>query len=312
MKVREAIVIWRTPSPLGIFPGPPVRRSSRRNRECLAQHLVAAIGDVELAQLDAQHVWAVQTYCLDRRLSVSTTNAVTHSVLRALLRDLRVPAEVRLRIAEARRLRPSKVERARHFDHEQRDRAIVAFEGTWAHAIVAFGFLTGCRIGEIAGLQWDDVDLRRRVVRISRQRVGREIGECKTAGSHRVLRISERLAAILATITTREPDGFVFRGRHGGPFDVHTFRAQLWYPTLRRARLPRLPVHGMRHSWATIALTAGMPLAQVAAHLGDTEDVVRDTYSHVLPQFDPDLALGGPPPVQEIVAGRPRLRLVKG
>jgi integrase len=318
VNIRDAIVRWITPDERGIYLGPPVRPSSRANRECLAQHLARALGDIDVESLDAQHVWALQQDCLARGLAVATTNAVSHGVLRAMLRDLQISADVRVRIGAAKQVRKTRTERVLHFDADQRDAAIAALEGSWGQPIGAFGFFTGCRIGEIAGLQWGDIHEERRIVRIDRQRVGSAVYDCKTAASHRVLRYGERLAAVLAALERGAPGDFVFRGRHGRPFDVHTFRAQVWYPRLAAAGLPKLAVHGMRHSWATIALTAGMPLAQVAAHLGDSERIVRDTYAHVTATFDPDVALGGGAgtrPTRTTIRGdrdgRPLLRVVR-
>lgn len=323
MLVRDAIVAWVTPDQHGHFIGPPVRPRSRAGRECLAKHLRDAIGDVDVNELGAGHVWHVQQHCQSLGLSNATCNHVTHSVLRALLRDLEsvglVDASVFSRLRRAKPLRKVKPERLMAYDAEQRDRAIEAFRGHWAFAIVAFLFLTGCRVGEAAGLQWRDVG--KRTISIMRGRTGREITDCKTDHSQRVIGCPDALLAVLAALPRRGDEDFVFLGRHGKlPVDVHTLRARAWVPVLARAGLPPLPIHGARHTWATIALTSGIPIAQVAAHLGNTEREVAKTYSHVLPRFDPNAAIGRPitagppltpPSVLAITGERPRLYRVK-
>jgi hypothetical protein len=69
------------------------------------------------------------------------------------------------------------------------------------------------------------------------------------------------------------------------------------------AGLPRLTPHGLRHSFATAALSARVPVEVVAARLGDTPRVIQETYAHVLPADDEaaakavgDLFRGGPGP----------------
>jgi integrase len=42
----------------------------------------------------------------------------------------------------------------------------------------------------------------------------------------------------------------------------------------------------LRHTAATLALTAGVPVHIVAARLGDTPQTVLATYAHLLPQSD--------------------------
>lgn len=52
------------------------------------------------------------------------------------------------------------------------------------------------------------------------------------------------------------------------------------------AGLPRLTAHGLRHSFATAALAARVPVEVVAARLGNTPRVVQETYAHVIPADD--------------------------
>ena len=51
--------------------------------------------------------------------------------------------------------------------------------------------------------------------------------------------------------------------------------------------LPKIPVHGLRHSYATAALEAGVPLKVVSERLGHSSiRVTGDIYSHVRPEVD--------------------------
>jgi integrase len=52
------------------------------------------------------------------------------------------------------------------------------------------------------------------------------------------------------------------------------------------AGLPRLTPHGLRHSFATAALRARVPVEVVAARLGNTPRMVQQVYSHVIPADD--------------------------
>jgi integrase len=62
------------------------------------------------------------------------------------------------------------------------------------------------------------------------------------------------------------------------------------------AGVPRLVFHGLRHTSATLALLAGVPVHVVSQRLGHANvSVTLDIYSHVLPQQDSDAArlIGG-------------------
>ena len=57
------------------------------------------------------------------------------------------------------------------------------------------------------------------------------------------------------------------------------------------AGLPSLSVHGLRHSYATAALRAGVPAKVVSSRLGHSSiSLTLDLYSHVLPATDQDAA----------------------
>jgi integrase len=52
------------------------------------------------------------------------------------------------------------------------------------------------------------------------------------------------------------------------------------------AGLPRITAHGLRHSFATAALKARVPVEVVAARLGNTARMVQEVYAHVIPADD--------------------------
>ena len=59
----------------------------------------------------------------------------------------------------------------------------------------------------------------------------------------------------------------------------------------RAASLPRIRLHDVRHSYASAALTAGIPANVVSERLGHaTIAITMDTYSHVLPGLDAEAA----------------------
>jgi integrase len=60
---------------------------------------------------------------------------------------------------------------------------------------------------------------------------------------------------------------------------------------LKAPALPEIPLHGLRHSYATLALSSGVNPRIVSGRLGhSTVALTLDVYSHVLPQQDRDAA----------------------
>ena len=60
--------------------------------------------------------------------------------------------------------------------------------------------------------------------------------------------------------------------------------------TVMAARLPRISLHGLRHTCATVALRNGTPPHVVAAILGQDVKVLLSTYAHVLAEQEDDAA----------------------
>jgi hypothetical protein len=77
----------------------------------------------------------------------------------------------------------------------------------------------------------------------------------------------------------------VFADELGRP--IHPQRLTQWFAEHRKAAgIPNGTLHTLRHTAATLALTAGVPVHIVAARLGDAPTEVLKTYAHLLPQSD--------------------------
>jgi hypothetical protein len=73
---------------------------------------------------------------------------------------------------------------------------------------------------------------------------------------------------------------------------IHPLRFSRWFEQhARRAGLPRIRLHDLRHSYASAALAAGVPAKVISERLGHaTIAVTMDIYSHVLPGLDREAA----------------------
>ena len=77
----------------------------------------------------------------------------------------------------------------------------------------------------------------------------------------------------------------VFADALGGPISPQ--RLTEWFAEHRKAAgIPTGSLHTLRHTAATLALTAGVPVHIVAARLGDTPQTLLSTYAHLLPSSD--------------------------
>ncbi|MSO38136.1 MAG: site-specific integrase, partial [Acidimicrobiia bacterium] len=165
---------------------------------------------------------------------------------------------------------------------------------------------SGCRRGEALGLTWEDVnfDARRITIRRSLSYAGRVavLEEPKTARSRRSVAIPAKTVTALKAHRSRQaetrlavgpdydPRGFVFAKPDGTPLTpaTATRRFKRLASTLN---LPELSIHGLRHSYATIALESGVPAKVTQEQLGHSSIATTlDLYSHAVPGLQEDAA----------------------
>jgi len=159
---------------------------------------------------------------------------------------------------------------------------------------------TGMRQGEILGLGWEDVDLELGTVRVRRTqtlaRGGPRLTEPKTRASRRSMRLTASAVEALGRHRERQEKeaaaighgwnekGLVFRTRRGTPIRRDNLHAKSWKPLLRRAGLPDVRFHDLRHACATLLLTKGVHPKIVSEMLGHSSIAITlDTHSHVIP-----------------------------
>lgn len=154
---------------------------------------------------------------------------------------------------------------------------------------------TGMRRGEALGLRWSDVDLLTRVISIRQTivLVGHRphIAEPKSARSRRVIVLDTRTAEALERLRPdATPRDFVFRTTDGEP--VHPAAvSRRFRDIVDGSSLPRIRLHDLRHTFATLALQAGIHPKIVSERLGhSTIALTLDVYSHALATLQRDAA----------------------
>jgi integrase len=82
----------------------------------------------------------------------------------------------------------------------------------------------------------------------------------------------------------------VFCREDGSPIHPHTF-SQAFERIVARSGLPRIPLHGLRHTHATVGLALGVPAKVVTERLGhENVAFTLKQYAHVLPGMQAEAA----------------------
>ncbi len=158
--------------------------------------------------------------------------------------------------------------------------------------------LTGCRSGELRGLQWRHADLTAGTITVEqRAEQNGSIGQPKTASGHRTVPLPPGLLARFKEAhlaAGRDAEAFVFSGRTGKPLVHSDFSARQWRPMLKRLGLSGLDFHHLRHYYASSLLHAGVPITEVSRRLGHADaSITLKVYSHALPEASSGAELAG-------------------
>jgi len=180
--------------------------------------------------------------------------------------------------AERKEMQTLPVEQLTSFLREAKDSGVFA--------LYYIDLTTGLRRGELLGLKWSDIDLEKGDLRVQRQ-IGRIDGKIiemplKTKNAYRTLPLSADAIDVLMQQRRKTGNSeWVFPSPTGGPMSPDSVLHML-HRVLKRAGLPKVRFHDLRHTFATMALQNGVDIKTVSGMLGHfSAGFTLDTYAHV-------------------------------
>jgi integrase len=280
-------------------------RTAQSYQSEVRRHLIPALGAIPLTQLQPQQLQNYYAHALSQGrvdgkggLSARTVQyhhrilfeALSHAVKTGLL-DRNVAEVVDPPRPEHKSMATLAPEDVPRFLKVARD--------TPYYLLFYTALYTGMRLGELLGLRWCDVDLDMAFLSVV-QALYKRSGVCnmvkpKSSHSRRRIALSPSLVLLLREYKAEQQtkrillgklpadSDLVFSHLHGKPLDPgvvsHTFAT-----VLKKASLPHIRFHDLRHSHATLLLKAGVHPKIVSERLGHANiGITLDTYSHVLP-----------------------------
>jgi len=295
------------------------------------RHILPALGTTRLRGLRAHHLESLYDRMLHpadgRRALAPKTVYEVHLIIRSALRDAvrrgLVYRNVAL-VAHAPRLRSIPKVEQQAWNAEQLRLFLRAAAGHRLFPALWLSAMTGMRRSELLGLRWHDIDFDKATVSINRGLVaiGYELHESrgKTDNSRRPIELDPTTIAVLRgwqALQAAEYDavgiddpGWVFASADGRPIHPHAL-SQAFERIARRAGVPVIRLHDLRHTHGTLLIKDLVPVKVVSERLGHANIAFTiETYQHVLPGMQADAARtfealigGAPPPVHRRRAG---------
>lgn len=296
--------------------GPTIRPSTLRGYQGhVDTYWIPLLGAVPLARLTPTDVEAAMAALTARGLSASTVRGARATLRRALGRAVRdglvsrnaaaLAAPPRMAALEIDYLTPAQVRTMIEAT------AADAYGAAWTIAVTC-----GLRLGELLGLAWSDINAAARTLTVRRSLArnaagGWSLGETKTSRSRRTIPLPEAARAALedqrgrqdaakaiAGRAWQDTDGLIFTDAVGRTIPPGTL-SKAWRAAADALGIA-VPFRALRHTAATLWLTAGVPLIVVSEALGHTNlTITAQHYAAVAPELRAatatamDRALGG-------------------
>ena len=274
-------------------------RTYSRYQGLITMHIVPTLGERNISELGRREIQEFLTQQKKdgnmrngEKLSATSTNMML-SVLNLAFEyacDMEYVEEnpcvrVRRTKAEAKKIEAFTLEEQRAIEAEiarSRDKRL--------HGILLCLY-TGLRIGELLGLTWNDVDLDRGVIKITKT-VYRDKDESgtwqlcvdtpKTKASDRVIPLPEYITNMLRMDCESALTPYVVENKKGERMSIRSYQ-YIFEKLTERAGVRKLNFHALRHTFATRAIECGMDIKTVADIMGhQNASITLNRYAHCM------------------------------
>lgn len=274
-------------------------------QKMIDNHIVPALGDVELQKLTPT---MLQKYYAEkiREGKISSNTVRKHHDLMNTAFQMAVKQGLILSNPAANVEAPTvKRPDIKYYSVEQLQTLLKLSEGTRLEVLIKLAGLLGLRREEIMGLTWDFVDFEKKKIIIAEARTmaGNTVvkKDPKNATSVRTLYMTEDIEDLLKREKAKQEkykqalgpgyqdSGYVFTHEDGRPVRPN-YASELFTKFITDNNLPPLTLHGLRHSFASIANSKGIPMYDIGKALGHSSpSTTSRVYTHLLDQDHADM-----------------------
>lgn len=267
-------------------------------QKIIDNHLSHALGSVPVQQLTSKDLQGYYAMLQKEKGLAPNTVRRHHDLLSSSLR-VAMRQDILVQ-SPTDRVEPPRVvqQEAKFYTSTHLKTLYRLLSGHWLEPIAHLAGSLGMRREEICGLHWESIDFNQRKLHIksARTAAGANIflKETKNRSSNRVLHLTEDTLTLLCEEKERQakyqqvlgdkwPDcGLVIVDRHGEPYPPNII--SLYFTRFVRSHnLPPITLHGLRHTFATVAAAQGAPLFDIGKALGhSTPATTGRIYTHIV------------------------------
>lgn len=305
--VAEAADVWLRACELGRDGTPPLEPTTLDwYRSLVRLHIIPVAGDRQLGHLTPSQCREIRDEIIERCVSRSSAKHV-YGAFRAILRHGVLVEYLSHDPSAGIQIKANRREQGRRITiHNKRDMARIidkAFElagsnnkqvaRTWRRgaALLCLLAYAGLRLSEVRGLAMNSVNLLDGYIEVT-QRADRSghLGPPKTARSRRKIFLPLVAVEALRKFLEDSPavgHELIFRTRTGQPLSNTNITKRIWFEIQKRAGVPRLNAHSIRHFYASRLIEQGTSVKEVAASLGHADEAFTlRVYGHLFTDLE--------------------------
>jgi integrase len=270
--------------------------------------IIPHLGATKLQKLTVEAVRLWHRALLDSGLA-SRTVGHAHRLLKLVLASAVKAGTLTRNVAAVEA--PPKVEtkEIEVLNPDQITAVLTALEGHSLYPIVSLALATGMRRGELLALQWRDVDLDARAVRVERaieetRKHGLRVKPPKSVKARRTIKLPSNAVTVLRAHKVQQlelrlqigmgkpgPDAWVFTTIEGTMIPPDNL-SNNWHRICRARGLPLVTFHALRHTHASALIREGVDILTISRRLGHSKaSITLDVYGHLIGGADEAAAL---------------------
>ncbi|WP_206631253.1 site-specific integrase, partial [Mesorhizobium sp. M7A.F.Ca.MR.362.00.0.0] len=249
----------------------PYSAATKRHYTVSLTNVLAVLGNIAIRVLDEEKV---KTYIKTKMKTGKTVqlrrDLAFLSTLMAHAREWDCGVEVNpLKLIDKSKIADAN-KRQSYVHRNQFGRLLAACKGYEQRLFVILGVGTGMRHQEIMKLHWDEVDLKRKKIQLG--------GERTKNSCPREIPLTQEVIDTLSDTLEAHRVGYVFKGKKEDE-PQYNF-AKRWAGIRKRAEMPNLHIHDLRHTFASWLIQSGVPEKTAQDLMGHKTNVMTQRYSH--------------------------------
>jgi site-specific recombinase XerD len=265
--------------------------SLEKDKQMNRDYVSPEIGGLKISEINALHFEKIINGMIKDGLSKSSVNKViqhfkavfNHSFNNELI--ARNPSknvkQFKLEKKEMQFLSKEDVDRLLSHTHQK-----YQGEDRWKHVLYLTFFLTGERLGEVLGLQWNQIYFEEDAIIVNKIWCSKENRIVNTTKGKKDLRLplNSFLKREMASIRNSRKGDFIFSQTGERPIDASNFRSRIWFKDLEEAGIRRIRIHDSRHTYASLFMMSGGDIYDLKMLLNHSTVAMTEKYAKLSPR----------------------------